>query len=235
MHLPTTPARDFGFDALREAQNYRRALVREFAPHLRGRVVDVGAGTGQLTALLAGLPEVKALAAVEPDATFCAELRRSLPQLTVLEGTVAALPETQPWNAFVCVNVLEHIHDDERELAEYARRLRAARGRLCLFVPARPEIYAPIDADFGHCRRYRRDELRRKLDAAGFQIVRLHYFNSFGYFAWWLNFRVLRRRQFNPTAVRLFDRIIFPCVDWGESRLCRPPVGQSLLAVAQAR
>ena len=99
-------------------------------------------------------------------------------------------------------------------------------------VPARPEIYAPIDRDFGHFRRYTRPELRRKLVAAGFEVRRLNYFNFVGYFAWWLNFCLLKKRQFEQAKVRFFDRMIFPAVHTLESSIIRPPVGQSLIAVA---
>jgi SAM-dependent methyltransferase len=233
---PHEPARaaDFEFDALRAAENYRRALVREFTPHLRGRVLEIGAGIGQMTAQLRTLPAVRHLLAIEPDAAFCRRLRASLPDQPLVPGTIDSLTDPGPWNGIVSINVLEHIREDERELATYARLLRAEQGRLCLFVPARPEIYAPIDADFGHHRRYAKPDLKRKLERAGFEIVRLDYFNCVGYFAWWLNFCALRRRRFAVRAVRFFDRVIFPCVHWTESHLCRPPFGQSLVAVARA-
>src|ERR1043165_3846226 len=73
---------DFEFTALREARNYRHALVREFAPHLRGRVMEVGSGIGQITELLRELPDVKELVAVEPDPNFCAEFRKLHPSQT---------------------------------------------------------------------------------------------------------------------------------------------------------
>jgi hypothetical protein len=34
--------------------------------------------------------------------------------------------------------------------------------------------------------------------------------------------------------VRFFDRFIFPAMHGLESRICAPPVGQSLLAIARA-
>ena len=226
---------DFEFAALREARNYRHALVREFAPHLIGRVLEVGAGIGQISELLSALPDVKELLAVEPDANFCAEFRKLRPHQPLLEGTLEALNDSRPWHGIISINVLEHILEDERELTRYGRLLRGERGRLCLFVPARPEIYAPLDADFGHHRRYTRRELRRKLEQAGFEILRLNYFNWVGYFAWWLSFRVCGNRSFDAGAVRFYDRVIFPGVYWCESRLSPPPFGQSLIAVAQAK
>jgi hypothetical protein len=46
---------------------------------------------------------------------------------------------------------------------------------------------------------------------------------------------VLKKRSFDVGAVRLFDRAIFPAVHGLESRICAPPIGQSLMAVALAR
>jgi len=228
----TADTQDFEFAALNEARNYRAALFREFETYLRGQVLEVGAGIGQMTEHLVRLPGVLRTLAVEPDPNFCRRHRAEHPAHELLEGTAAALPADSSWDSILSINVLEHIRDDEDELNRYSRLLQSRRGALCLFVPARPEIYAPIDRDFGHFRRYTRPELRRKLVAAGFEIRRLNYFNSVGYFAWWLNFCLLKKRQFEQAKVRFFDRMIFPAVHMLESSIIRPPLGQSLIAVA---
>jgi hypothetical protein len=101
-------------------------------------------------------------------------------------------------------------------------------------VPARPEIFAPIDRDFGHYRRYRKPELKAKLERTGFEIMRLDHFNPLGYLAWWLNFCLLKQRRFSVSAVRFFDRLVFPAARWLESCLGPPPIGQSLIAIARA-
>lgn len=224
---------DFEFAALQEARNYRRALLREFLEFLGGHVLEIGAGIGQITRELLQTAHPTRLVSLEPDPRFFLKLRASYPGHETVQGTVEAVPEGA-WNAILNINVLEHIDDDHRELAHYHRLLAPQRGCLCLFVPARPEIYAPIDRDFGHFRRYTRPELRQKLAVAGFKILKLRYYNIVGYFAWWLNFCVLKKRDFNAGSVRLFDRAIFPFVYGFESRICPPPFGQSLLAVARA-
>jgi SAM-dependent methyltransferase len=224
----------FEFTALNEAIHYRDALVREFAPHLRGCVVEVGAGIGHITALVRGLPGVERVIAVEPEETFARQLRSGLAGIEVVQGTAEHLdPALQP-DALVSVNVLEHIEQDAAELRRYHERLRARRGKLCLLVPACPEVFAPLDRDFGHFRRYRKNELAAKLTAAGFSLLHLHYYNVAGYFGWWWLFRVRQKRAFDPRTVRFFDRWIFPAVNWCETRLARPWRGQSLIAIAGA-
>jgi SAM-dependent methyltransferase len=226
---------DFEFAALNEAKNYRQALLREFSEYLRGRTLEVGAGIGQITAEMLQIRAITKLVSIEPDAKFCARFRAAFPTHNIIEGTIDDLVGEEAWNAILSVNVLEHIQDDERELAIYRQKLAREKGVLCLFVPARPEIYAPIDRDFGHFRRYTKPELRQKLERAGFEMVRLRYYNLVGYFAWWLSFCVLKKRGFDLPSVRFFDRIIFPPVHGLESKICAPPFGQSLLAVARAK
>ena len=231
----TAVTEDFEFAALNEAKNYRKALLREFSEHLRGRVLEVGAGIGQITGQLLQNPAITQVVSIEPDPKFCAQFRRAFPAHTIIEGTINDMKAGSSWNAILSINVLEHISEDERELAAYRQELAPAKGVLCLFVPARPEIYAPIDRDFGHFRRYTRPELRQKLERAGFEVLRLRYYNLIGYFAWWLTFCVLKKRGFDLQAVRLFDRLIFPPVHGFESNICPPPFGQSLMAVARAK
>jgi SAM-dependent methyltransferase len=226
-------AEDFEFAALREAKNYRAALLKEFGAHLHGRVLEVGAGIGQITDALLRIPEIDLLTSIEPDTVFCTELRARLPQHNLIEGTIADLPSHKAWNAILSVNVLEHIENDKEELAAYCELLRPAQGTLCLFVPARQEIYAPIDRDFGHFRRYSRGDLVRKLRSAGFAQIQIRYYNFVGYFLWWMSFCVLKRRTFDVSSVRLFDRGIFPIIHAFESRVVHPPIGQSLLVTAK--
>jgi SAM-dependent methyltransferase len=226
---------DFEFAALREAKNYRASLLRDFDPYLRGNVLEVGAGIGQFTVELQSRSRIQRLVSIEPDPGFCAHLRTTMPEHELVEGTVNDLDFTADWNAIFSVNVLEHIEADRDELAAYFRLLRPARGALCLFVPARPEIYAPIDKDFGHFRRYARRELRLKVESAGFTLIQYRYFNFAGYFLWWLSSCLLKKRTFNVPAVRLFDRMIFPMMHGFESNICSPPIGQSLFLVAVAR
>jgi SAM-dependent methyltransferase len=226
---------DFEFGALSLADNYRAALLREFAPALRENVLEVGAGIGQITEALLQNPAVTRLVSIEPHPAFYHRLVQKFPGHNVINGTVESLKDDDQWDSIVSINVLEHIARDESELNNYHRLLLKNNGVLCLFVPARPEIYAPIDKDFGHFRWYSRPELRQKLERAGFQVQRLHYYNIAGYLAWCLNFCLLKKRHFNPDFVRFFDRFIFPVVHGFESHICAPFIGQSLLAMARAK
>ncbi|AYF27634.1 SAM-dependent methyltransferase [Micromonospora tulbaghiae] len=71
--------------------DYARAALRwALEPAPGARVLDLGAGTGKLTATLA---EVSGdVTAVEPDQAMLAELRRTLPDVRALSGSAEAIP-----------------------------------------------------------------------------------------------------------------------------------------------
>src|SRR5947207_10508553 len=105
---------DFEFAALAEARNYRQALFTEFEKSLKGEVIEVGAGIGQMTEHLMRLPNVRRALAIEPDRGFCAHHRAQFPSHELLEGTVADLPrseehtsELQSHSDLVCRLLLE--------------------------------------------------------------------------------------------------------------------------------
>jgi SAM-dependent methyltransferase len=233
--LPAPANPDFEFGALAEAINYRRAIADEFAGFIRGNVLEVGAGIGQFTTLLRQLTGIERVVAIEPDLRLAAQHRLQFPDHQVIDGFIADAPPGVAWNAIVSVNVLEHIESDAAELGKYSSLLGPTRGHLCLFVPARQEIYAPIDKDFGHFRRYNREDVRASLESAQFEVLQVEYFNLLGYFAWWLNFCVLKKRSFERSKVRFFDRHIFPRAHQWEVKHWRPPFGQSVIAVARAK
>jgi hypothetical protein len=224
---------DFEFSSLREAVNYQRLLIKELGASVRGRTIEIGSGLGHMTAALRALPGIEYLQCIEPEPAFCAQFRRTFPDQPLIQGTTKDMPRDD-WDAIVSINVLEHIENDEEELALYHERLKRKRGALALFVPARPELYAPIDRDFGHYRRYRRPEVVAKLTRAGFKIERIRYFDFAGYFAWLVSHRLLRQRNFKPASVRWFDRVIFPVENFMECKICPPPIGKNLLVIARA-
>src|ERR1017187_9303534 len=96
---------NFEFEALLSAENYRRALVREFTPYLGNRVVEVGAGIGQMTELFARVPGVTTTLAVEPDPKYARQFRLRLPNLPLFEGTAAQVTGEKTPTRIVCINV----------------------------------------------------------------------------------------------------------------------------------
>jgi SAM-dependent methyltransferase len=220
-------------DSLDGASNYADWIFELLEPHLGDRVLEVGAGHGTFTELLARqrtvvATELSARCITELDARFAAR-----PDVTVLATDVAGAAPYGPYDAAVLVNVLEHIEDDAAALGDLASMLRPG-GRLILWVPAFEGLYSDFDRRVGHYRRYRLPELRSKLSAAGLEPVGLRYANSLGAVAWWIFARQLRMNPTSARNARAFDRVGVPVVRGVERRL-NLPFGQSVFAVGVRR
>lgn len=192
------------------ADNYNAWLLDRSRRYLGRRVLDVGAGIGTFTEMVAPGRHVTA---AEPDPAFASVLRRrfaNAPNVRIVEAEADTLEPglvSDSFDSVICFNVLEHIPDDLEALRRFRQQL-APEGRLLLLVPAHPLLYGPVDRELGHHRRYRKDALRRLLVQAGFTIETLRYVNPIGALGWLVSARLFRRRGVPAGPLRLFDRLV---------------------------
>ena len=227
-------------EAMDFAVNYHRWILALFRPYLGRRVVEVGAGTGSFSELLLG-EAIESLSLVEPSKAMYDQLAERFRQgprpVDTYKATFREVADRlryahQP-DCVIYVNVLEHIEDDKGELAA-VRDVLAAKGRICIFVPALPALYSRFDERLGHFRRYRRTELEGKCQLAGFDVLMSRYFDALGILPWWLKFTLLRSETMQAGAVSLYDRYVVPLARTAESAFS-PPLGKNLILVAERR
>jgi SAM-dependent methyltransferase len=222
-------------EALSDLPNYHAWILDDFAPYLRGRSVEIGAGVGTIARKIARL--VDSLEVIEPANNLHDALERTLAGsgVTIHQGSVEDwLTTTQPgsWDSIVMVNVLEHIADDQKALDELRPMLRPG-GHLLLFVPALPSLFSRMDAVLGHYRRYGLTELKAKTAKSGFTVQLAGYRDILGVPAWGLVHRLMGRTTFDRQAVQFYDRFGVPATRRLE-RLGRAPFGKNILLVARA-
>jgi SAM-dependent methyltransferase len=230
---------DFAAVDLRQmelADRYNDWIARQILPHCGQRVLEVGAGIGNITRRL--IERAEYVCALEPNPACFESLRGGFADAPGLECRPWRIEDCTPEftasrgiDTIVCVNVLEHVENDLQTLKQLRAMLQGPVGRLLLVVPATPAAYGSIDAALGHYRRYSRARLRSMLVQAGFSIGSLHYSNLIGLLGWFVNARILRRVQQSDRQIKIFDSLIVP---WSSQleRLMPPPIGLSLVATA---
>jgi SAM-dependent methyltransferase len=215
---------------MEKADRYNAWLLDRGRPYLGERVLDVGAGLGPFVALL---PATASVLALEPDAEFADELRRRFsdrPNVRVAAIGVEGLADDEslgPFDTIVCFNVLEHLPDDLAALRILRARL-VPGGCLLVVVPAHERLFGMIDREVGHERRYGRDVLRTRLEAAAFDVLDIRYVNPVGALGWLVTSVLLRRPAVPAGPLAAYDRFVplFRALD----RLCLP-FGLSVWAV----
>lgn len=217
------------------AENFNARVHGFVAPYVGKRVLEVGIGVGTFTEkILPGCDEVVGVDVVDEFLDAARKRFAGEKKLTVARADMGAgIPpflKGRVFDTIVCMNVLEHIEDDARALRGFFTLLSPG-GRAVLVVPQYPWLYGALDANDGHFRRYTRPELLGKMTEAGFQIERQACFNLTGMLGWFVNGRILKRKELPQGQMKLYDRIA-PFLFWAES-LIGPPAGLSLLMVGR--
>ncbi len=219
------------------APNYNTWLGRRFSEHAGKRVLEVGAGIGTITALLA--PGREKVVALEVDDFYVKRLQnrfRDQKNVVPYKSDVALADwerlAKEKFDTIVLSNVLEHIEDDGGAVRRFAQIL-APGGKLLILVPALPLLFGAMDEAVGHYRRYTMPALRAVLENNGFTVQLLEWMNLVGIPGWLVNSRLLRRRAMPPLQLRLYDQVA-PLLAAAESHV-KLPVGMSLFCVAQGR
>ncbi|MFN8499389.1 MAG: class I SAM-dependent methyltransferase [Anaerolineae bacterium] len=197
-------------ELMAELETFNRWMFDSLAPYIGQRVLEAGAGIGNFTHLLTDRELVVALE-LEPERV--ADLRErfaAYPNVRAEVGDLSdpSLLQLAEWDfdTILCLNVLEHIENDEAAL-KYMRGVLAPQGRLLLLVPAHPWLYSSLDENLGHFRRYAEADLRTKLEDAGYEIERCFYINLAGIAGWALNGRVLKRHELPSGQLQLYERM----------------------------
>ena len=207
----------------------RRELFASFAgPDPSTRILDIGCGTGIFLAQLRALG-FENLAGVETSVNLRAKSRDKTIEIS------SGLPRG-PYEEIFMLDVLEHIEDDRRQLADVLGLLEVG-GSLYLSVPAHPFLWSHHDDINRHKRRYTKKDLAEKLLTAGFELRRLSFWNMASFPAVYVS-RLLGLGNNSsdldlggPIALKLYGAILRL-----ENRLLkriRLPIGVSLIAVAQ--
>ena len=224
-------------EIMADTVNYRKWIYDNIRTSLGKRVIELGAGIGNFTQLLTDRDIVVAVdnsrAAVEKMKEKFSACENVIPLEIDIESPQLLDLARFDADTIVCINVLEHIADDAKALSDMYTLLKPG-NRLILLVPAFQFLFGTIDRIVGHHRRYSKRELSSRLIQAGFSIRGIYFMNCIAVFGWFLNNRVLKRREESPSQVALFDKCIAPWMQ-GIERVVRPPFGLSLIAIGEKK
>lgn len=163
-----------GLPPLTPNASLRWDVLSRLLPENVGHALEVGCGRGAAAARIAR--RAQSYVAVEPDALSYAVARENLQGIATVHNCMSfELPGDQRFDTLCAFEVLEHIEDDAAALAEWRARL-VPGGHLFLSVPAWQHRYALFDRIVGHFRRYDPDQLRLRLEQAGFVDVHVEPF-----------------------------------------------------------
>jgi len=209
---------------------YVQWLVGLLRPHLGDRILEIGAGIGNLCGSLMGRRVL--YVAGENDRLYLHALRNRF--LRTPNVRVAEVDPRNPiavdgeFDTAIAANVLEFAEDPAVIAANLAAKLRTG-GKPLVIVPNGPGLYCNLDRTLGHKRRYSQAVLEGVLNGAGFEVKEIHGFNRMSTIAWVINGKLFGSKALPKVTLKVFDMTAWI---WRRIDPILPLPGLTLFAVA---
>jgi SAM-dependent methyltransferase len=218
--------------AFSEAPRFNQWLYRKIEPYVGHRIIEIGAGIGNLT----GYIRAETVIATDYSDRYLNVLRGkyvSAAHITIdrfdLSGDDPTRFSSEQIDTVICLNVLEHVEDDDAGV-RLMRDVLSPGGRLLLLVPYSQALYCNYDKQLGHFRRYTRTSVRDVVSRNGFTVERVFLFNFFGGLGWYVTGKIFHKSHLNPGSVRAFERFVplFQRIEFFGT-----PFGASVICIAR--
>jgi len=222
-----------------QATRFNRWMFDTIRPFCKGHVLEVGSGIGNLSRHF--LEENFTLTASDLRDEYINILHGEFgkhPRLKGIRSIDLALPDfeqryaglLESFDTVVALNVIEHIKEHERAIANCKKLLKPG-GHLVVLVPAFQSLYNSFDEELGHWLRYNAKSLNRLLQSQNMEVLHTQYFNAVGIVGWALNGSLLRKRLIPRRQLMMYDKLVplFKMIDAISFR----KIGLSVLSVAR--
>ena len=187
------------------AEKYNRWLTSRIIPFMNGKkILEIGCGLGNISKILA---EQFNLTAIDIRKDYTDEVAKKLKITTDCVDLSQKTAYHDVFDGAVCLNVLEHIEEEQKALKNIYEALHPG-GRFAVLVPAFNWLYGSIDEAIFHKRRYTRKRLRKALQTAGFDVKKTFYFNVFGIPGWFWQNRIRKRKELPDGQLSLFNKLV---------------------------
>jgi SAM-dependent methyltransferase len=220
--------------SMRYAKRYNRWIMSRISSSIGDRILEAGAGIGNITSQLLNRELV---VAADNNSSYIARLDAAFANNPNVRTSILDLERPAELRRFaeleldtvICVNVVEHLENDAEVLRGFYDVL-VPGGRAIVLVPNGRWLFGTIDTSIGHYRRYTRSGFQSRMEAAGFIVDEILGINRLAPPFWFLNGRVFKKTSVSNTQVKIFDLFV-PLLKHVDRVLPLPPL--SIVAVGR--
>ncbi len=226
---------EYGSHILTELERARRFnlwMGQTLRPHVGDRVLEIGAGIGNLTAQF--IPrDLYVVSDINPHyLDYLRSYSFGKPYLRVRKVDAGAPADfaglEEQFDTVLMINVLEHLENRDEALQNVWSALEPG-GKAVILVPQHPKLHGSLDRVLEHKLRYSESDLRQTMEKNGFRVETIFDFNRVSVPGWWLNGKVLKRSTFSRLQLKILNTIM-PAVKRVDRMF--PWSGLSLIVIA---
>ena len=162
------------------------------------RMLEIGCGTGYV---LAGVKKhIPELSLTGSDISICgiSYAAQRVNDVHLIQFNAMEIPYYNEFDIIGAFDVLEHIEEDEHVLAQINKAV-VPSGGIIITVPQHQFLWSQTDESAKHQRRYSVGQLKDRVAAAGFEVVRITSFVSL-LFPLMVLSRYLKKRHYHKNS-----------------------------------
>jgi len=220
MNLNTTATKDpvglHTLEVIAKADRFNRWMYDQFKHELKGEVLEIGSGIGNISKLV--IEEGHSITLSDYNEEYCESLKKDFSQNKNVREIISidllhpgfenkySLYKNK-FDSIFLLNVIEHIEDDGLAVKN-CKYLLKTNGHLILLAPAYSWLYSSFDKQLGHYRRYSLKSLKGLLKKENFSILTGSYFNFTGIGGWLLFGKILNQKMLSSGEMSAFNKIV---------------------------
>jgi len=220
MNLNTTATKDpvglHTLEVIAKADRFNRWMYDQFKHQLKGEVLEIGSGIGNISKLV--IEEGHSITLSDYNEEYCESLKKDFSQNKNVREIISidllhpgfenkySLYKNK-FDSIFLLNVIEHIEDDGLAVKN-CKYLLKTNGHLILLAPAYSWLYSSFDKQLGHYRRYSLKSLKGLLKKENFSILTGSYFNFTGIGGWLLFGKILNQKMLSSGEMSAFNKIV---------------------------
>jgi SAM-dependent methyltransferase len=197
--------------SMSRAKNFNHWMVETIKPFIGRLVLEIGAGIGNITRELMNGKRYYTSDINPYYIEMLNKYKESQPRLNVtlldLNQIEAFKDAAMRFDTIICLNVIEHMEDDQRAMRNIANLL-APKGKAIILVPRGKWLYGSQDEVLGHKRRYSAKTLQELGSSAGLSILKTIEFNRVSALPWFINGRILGKKTFGRFQMTMLNLLI---------------------------
>jgi SAM-dependent methyltransferase len=203
-------------EIIADAKQFNKWMYEAIKPGLKGKVLELGSGIGNISSLL--LDDKFETVLSDYNSFYANHLTEKFKGYSNLEAVLSVdlqAPDFetihaslyQRFDSVFLLNVIEHLAHDSLAISNCKYMLKPG-GHLILLAPSYQFLYCDLDKNLGHYRRYTVNSLGSLLMKNGMTLVKKKYFNLAGIFGWFIWGKILGKQQLQKNSMKLFNRAV---------------------------